>query len=47
MASYAREIIKYIDKKGVISSVLSRQDCLYVEDNYIKDLECLGRDLVE
>ena len=46
ICSYAKEIIKIIDKKGVVSSVLSRTDCVLVEDNYIKDLECLGRELV-
>ena len=47
ISSYAKEIMKIIDKKGVVSSVLSRTECVLVEDNYIKDLECLGRDLVQ
>ena len=38
--------MKIIDKESVVSHILYRQHCLYVDENYLKDLKSLNRDLV-
>lgn len=44
--SYADAVMKIIDKDSVVSHILYRQHCLYVDENYLKDLKSLNRDLV-
>ena len=46
MDSYADAVMKIIDKEKVVSHILYRQHCLYVDENYLKDLKSLNRDLV-
>jgi CTD small phosphatase-like protein 2 len=43
---YAEQLLRYIDPQGtMIHHKLYRDSCLLVQDNYLKDLNVLGRDL--
>ena len=42
---YAEPVIDFIDKNKVVTSRLFRNDCVYYNGNYIKNLSHLGRDL--
>lgn len=44
---YANPLLDILDEKNVIRTRLFREDCLFYEGTYVKDLSKLGRDLRE
>lgn len=45
LAKYADPLLDLMDKDGLVRWRLFRESCCPYEGNYVKDLNCLGRDL--
>lgn len=45
LAKYADPLLDLMDKGGLVRWRLFRESCCPYEGNYVKDLNCLGRDL--
>eukprot|EP00878_Enallax_costatus_P010331 GHUV01010783.1.p1 GENE.GHUV01010783.1~~GHUV01010783.1.p1 ORF type:complete len:319 (+),score=59.58 GHUV01010783.1:374-1330(+) len=45
LAKYADPLLDLMDKEGLVRWRLFRESCCPYEGNYVKDLNCLGRDL--
>ncbi|KAF8057716.1 CTDSP1 [Scenedesmus sp. PABB004] len=45
LAKYADPLLDLMDKGGLVRWRLFRESCVPYEGNYVKDLNCLGRDL--
>lgn len=45
LAKYADPLLDLMDKAGLVRWRLFRESCCPYEGNYVKDLNCLGRDL--
>ena len=45
LATYSDPLLDLLDRHKIISSRLFRDACLAVEGSYVKNLECLGREM--
>jgi len=45
LESYAKKVIKKIDRRNHIKYILTRDECTVYKNNFIKDLRRFGRDL--
>jgi len=45
LAQYANPLLDVLDYQGFINGRLFREDCILMEDTYVKDLDRLGKDL--